>query len=117
MAGSRAVQLSWGRSTDDRDVISYDVLQGDSKVHAASRDRAVYGFCVRREAGVTHRVRIRAKLPDGTWGGFSAERTVTAEALRRSAARNGEGSPGGTNPSPGRGRSACGTGRGHVGSP
>ncbi|NNN36636.1 hydrolase, partial [Streptomyces sp. S3(2020)] len=37
-------------------------------------------FYVGRDAGVTHRVRIRAKLPDGTWGGFSAQRTVTTGA-------------------------------------
>ncbi|MFF4521196.1 fibronectin type III domain-containing protein [Streptomyces bluensis] len=181
VAGSRAVQLSWGRSADDRGVVSYDILQGGSKIHSvgggqtaavvtglrpgtrysftvrardaadnvspaseavrlttppgtddgrgtaparfrattrradgayyidlawvppradgaiteyeihldgqvatslvwggtAPQDRAEYGFYVGREAGVTHRVRIRAKMPDGTWGGFSAERTVT----------------------------------------
>nr|WP_234047067.1 fibronectin type III domain-containing protein [Streptomyces adelaidensis] len=178
--GSKAVQLTWERSTDDRDVVSYDVLQGDSKIHSVGgeqtaavvtglragtrysftvrardaadnvspaspalrlttaqgadegrgtaptgfrattrradgaysielswvpprtdgvvteyeiqldgepattlvwggtppRDRATYGFYVGREAGVAYRVRIRAKLPDGTWGGYSAERTV-----------------------------------------
>ncbi|WP_434091417.1 fibronectin type III domain-containing protein [Streptomyces bluensis] len=181
VAGSRAVQLSWGRSADDRGVVSYDILQGGSKIHSAGggqtaavvtglrpgtrysftvrardaadnvspaseavrlttppgtddgrgtaparfrattrradgacyidlawvppradgaiteyeihldgqvatslvwggtapQDRAEYGFYVGRESGVTHRVRIRAKMPDGTWGGFSAERTVT----------------------------------------
>ncbi|GGZ37394.1 fibronectin type III domain-containing protein [Streptomyces poonensis] len=179
--GSRAVQLSWGRSTDDRGVVSYDILQGDSRIHSvgggqtatvvtglrpgtrytfsvrardaadnaspasdavrittapgsddgrgtaptrfratthredgayhidlswvpprtdgviteyeihldgrlatslvwggtAPRDTAEHSFYVGRESGATHRVRIRAKLPDGTWGGFSAERTVT----------------------------------------
>ncbi|MFF9038558.1 fibronectin type III domain-containing protein [Streptomyces sp. NPDC014892] len=181
--GSRAVQLSWEPSTDDRDVVSYDILQGGSKIHGVggeqtaavvtglrpgtrysftvrSRDaadnlspvsapvrlttapgaddgrataptglratarrddqaysvelswlpppvdgvvteyeiqldgrtattlvwggtpprgRATYRFHVGRETGVTYRVRIRAKLPDGTWGGFSAERTVTTD--------------------------------------
>ncbi|KAA0941983.1 fibronectin type III domain-containing protein [Streptomyces apricus] len=183
-AGSGAVQLSWSRSTDDRGVASYDIRQGDTKIHSvggaqtaavvtglrpgtrysftvrardaadnlspASRtvristpaggadtasgtgtaptgfraathrtdgahyldlswtapevdgvvaeyqiqldrkpvtslvwgappsgDKATYSFYVGREAGVTQRVRIRAKLPDGTWGAFSAERTVT----------------------------------------
>ncbi|QFQ95288.1 fibronectin type III domain-containing protein [Streptomyces phaeolivaceus] len=179
--GNRAVQLSWEPSTDDRDVVSYDILQGGSKIHGVGgeqtaavvtglrpgtrysftvrardaadnvspvsrtarlttapgagdgrgtaptgfraavrrtdgaysvelswlpprvdgviteyeiqldgrpattlvwggtppRDRATHGFYVGREAGVTYRVRIRAKLPDGTWGGFSAERAVT----------------------------------------
>lgn len=179
-AGSRAVQLSWSASTDDRDVVSYDIYQGTAKVHSvggartatvvtglrpgtrysftvrardaadnlsaagdtvrlttpgsddgrgtaptdfrattrradgayyldlvwvpprtdgvvteyqvhldgtaatslvfgwtAPRERATYSFYLGREAGVGHRVRIRARLPDGTWGGFSAERKVT----------------------------------------
>ncbi|WP_435843536.1 fibronectin type III domain-containing protein, partial [Streptomyces hirsutus] len=178
--GDRAVQLSWSASTDDRGVLSYDVHQGETKVHSvggnqtatvvtglrpgtrysftvrardaadnlsspgaslrlttpgrgaapaaaptgfrasshrsegayhidlswvpprvdgviteyqvhldgrpatsvvyggeAPRDRATYSFYAGREAGVSHRVRIRARLPDGTWGGFSTERTVT----------------------------------------
>ncbi|MFM9678734.1 fibronectin type III domain-containing protein [Streptomyces brasiliscabiei] len=179
--GSKAVQLSWEPSTDDRDVVSYDILQGGSKIHSVGgeqtaavvtglrpgtryaftvrardaadnvspvsrvvrlttapgaddgrgtaptgfraevrrddgaysvelswlpprvdgviteyeiqldgrlattlvwggtppRDRAVHSLYVGREAGVTYRVRLRAKLPDGTWGGFSVERTVT----------------------------------------
>ncbi|MFI9756929.1 fibronectin type III domain-containing protein [Streptomyces sp. NPDC051963] len=181
VVGSRAVELSWSASTDDRDVVSYDIYQGTTKIHSvggnqtatvvtglrpgtryvftvrardaadnlspaagtvrlttapgaddgrgtaptdfraathladgayyidlswvppltdgvvteyqiqlegqpatslvwggtAPRDRATYSFYVGRDAGVAHRVRIRAKLPDGTWGGFSAERTVT----------------------------------------
>ncbi|MGW5213557.1 fibronectin type III domain-containing protein [Streptomyces sp. NPDC004051] len=184
-AGSRAVQLSWSASTDDRGVLSYDVYQGETKIHSvgggqtatvvtglrpgtryvftvrardaadnlspaggpvrlttpgrddgsataptgfraashrsegayhielswvpprvdgviteyevrldgraatslvyggdAPRDRATYSFYAGEEAGVTHRVRIRARLPDGTWGGFSAERTVTTGPRR-----------------------------------
>ncbi|GAA3880253.1 fibronectin type III domain-containing protein [Streptomyces lacrimifluminis] len=178
--GSRSVQLSWGASTDDRDVVSYDIHQGTSRIHTVSgerttavvtglrpntrytftvrardaadnvspagtplrlttapgtddgrataptgfrtathhtdgayyldlswippradgliteyeiqldrrpatslvwggpppRERASYSFYVGRDTGVTYRVRIRARLPDGTWGGFSAERTL-----------------------------------------
>ncbi|MET7295859.1 fibronectin type III domain-containing protein [Streptomyces griseoloalbus] len=184
-AGSRAAQLSWSASTDDRGVVSYDVYQGGTKIHSvggnqratvvtglrpgtryvftvrardasdnlsppgatvrlitaggadgrataptgfratsqwsdgayhivldwvpprvdgvitqyevrldgrvatslvyggdAPRDRAAYRFYVGRQAGVTHRVRIRAMLPDGTWGGLSAERTVTTGTRR-----------------------------------
>lgn len=179
-AGSRAVQLSWSASTDDRDVVSYDIHQGTTKIHSvgggqtatvvtglrpgtrysftvrardaadnvspaggtvrlttpgsddgrdtaptdfrattrradgayyldlawvpprtdgvvteyqvhldgtaatslvfggtAPRERATYSFYLGREAGAGHRVRLRARMPDGTWGGFSAERTVT----------------------------------------
>ncbi|MEV3971517.1 fibronectin type III domain-containing protein [Streptomyces sp. NPDC050698] len=184
-AGSRAVQLSWSASTDDRGVVSYDVHQGATKIHSvaggqtaavltglrpgtpyaftvrardaagnvspasatvrlttpgtddgrataptgfratshredgayhldlswvpprvdgeiaeyeiqldgrtatslvyggqAPRGRAAHSFYAGRKAGVTHRVRIRAMLPDGTWGGFSAERAVTTGAGR-----------------------------------
>ncbi|MFE9452747.1 fibronectin type III domain-containing protein [Streptomyces sp. NPDC006739] len=178
--GSRAVRLSWAPSRDDRGVVSYDVYQGDAKIHSVggnrtatvvtglrpgiryvftvrARDaadnlspasapvrlttpghddgrgtaptgfratthradgayyvdlswnpppvdgvvteyqiqvdgsaatslvwggtpppgRAAYSFYLGREAGSGHRLRIRAWLPDGAWGGFSAERTVT----------------------------------------
>jgi chitodextrinase len=174
--GSRSVQLSWGASTDDQGVVSYDVHQGRSRIHTVSgerttavvtglrpgtrytftvrardaadnvspagdpvrlttapgtdngrataptgfrtsthradgayyldlswvpppadgvvteyeieldgrratslvwggpapREQASYSFYVGRDAGIAYRVR----LPDGTWGGFSAERTV-----------------------------------------
>ncbi|MGV9275514.1 fibronectin type III domain-containing protein [Streptomyces griseosporeus] len=179
-AGSRAAQLSWTAATDDREVVSYDVYQGGTKIHSvgggqtatvltglrpgtayaftvrardaadnlspaagplrlttpgtddgrataptafraathradgawyldlswvpprtdgevteyqlrldgrtatslvwggtAPRGRASYSFYVGREAGLRHRVRLRAKLPDGTWGGWTPERTVT----------------------------------------
>lgn len=180
-AGSRAVQLSWTAATDDRGVVSYDVLQGGTKIHsvggnqtatvvtglrpgtrysftvrardaagnlspagaavrlstapggdggedtapadfratthradgayyidlswvpprldgtvteyqiqldgqpatslvwggAPPRGRAAHSFYAGREAGAGHRVRLRARLPDGTWGAFSAERAVT----------------------------------------
>ncbi|MEU5311445.1 fibronectin type III domain-containing protein [Streptomyces sp. NPDC021562] len=181
--GSRAAQLSWGASTDDRRVSSYDVYQGDAKIHSVggnqtatvvtglrpgtryvftvrARDaadnvspasaavrltmpggddgrdtaptgftagtheeggayyldlawdppqvggvvteyqvlldagtttslvwggtppkgRSAYSFCVGRERGAGHRVRLRARLPDGTWGGWSAVRSVTTGA-------------------------------------
>lgn len=184
-AGSRAVQLSWSASTDDRGVVSYDIHQGGTKIHsvgggqtatvltglrpgtdytftvrardaagnvspagpavrlttpgrgdgrataptgfratshredgayqldlswvpprvdgevteyqihldgrpatslvyggAAPRERATYSFYAGRRPGVTHRVRVRAMLPDGTWGGFSAERAVTTGSGR-----------------------------------
>ncbi|CAL9360785.1 fibronectin type III domain-containing protein [Streptomyces sp. enrichment culture] len=182
--GSRAAQLSWGAARDDREVVSYDVYQGDTKIHSVGgqqtatvvtglrpgtryrftvrardaadnlspasaavrlttapgadqgaatapagfrasthradgayhidlswvpprtdgvvteyevhldgrpatslvfggnppRDRASYSFYVGREPGVEHRVRLRARLPDGTWGALSEERTVTTGA-------------------------------------
>ncbi|MGC0405870.1 chitodextrinase [Streptomyces sp. SAI-126] len=183
-AGSRAVQLSWAASADDRDVVSYDIYQGSAKIHSVGgeqtaavvtglrpgtpysftvrardaadnlspagdtvrlttpgsddgrdtapadfratarrgadgayyldlawtaprtdgvvteyqihldgraatslvfggtppRGRATYSFYLGREAGERHRVRLRARLPDGTWGGLSAQRSVTTGA-------------------------------------
>ncbi|WSP86642.1 fibronectin type III domain-containing protein [Streptomyces sp. NBC_01235] len=180
-AGSRAVQLSWTASTDDRKVVSYDVYQGGARIHSVGgaqtatvvtglrpgtrysftvrardaadnvspagppvrlitapgddegtdtapagfraatrladgayyidlswvpprvdgvvteyqiqldgqpatslvwggtppRGKATYSFYAGPEAGVGHRVRLRARLPDGTWGAFSAEWAVT----------------------------------------
>lgn len=35
-AGSRAVQLSWSTSTDDRGVVSYDIHQGGTKIHSVN---------------------------------------------------------------------------------
>ncbi|MGW1615880.1 fibronectin type III domain-containing protein, partial [Streptomyces sp. NPDC002285] len=32
--GSRAVQLSWSTATDNRDVVSYDIHQGGTKIHS-----------------------------------------------------------------------------------
>ncbi|MEW2625869.1 fibronectin type III domain-containing protein [Streptomyces sp. NPDC048106] len=177
--GSRAVQLAWGASRDDRGVVSYDIAQGGTRIHSVGgaqtatvvtglrpgtryvftvrardaagnlspasaalrlttpgtddgratsptgftaathradgayyldlawdppeaggviteyairldgstatslewggdppRGRARYSFYLGRTAGEEHRVRLRARLPDGTWGGWSAERTV-----------------------------------------
>ncbi|MFF8828181.1 fibronectin type III domain-containing protein [Streptomyces sp. NPDC015131] len=39
--------------------------------------RAAYTFTVTDPPGTRHTVKLRARLPDGTWGDFSAERTVT----------------------------------------
>lgn len=178
--GSRAVQLSWGASRDDRGVVSYDVYQGGVKIHSVGgnqtaavltglrpgsryvftvrardaadnlspagapvrlttpgsddgrntaptgftaathrsgdayyidlawdppsadgviteyqiqldgttatslvwggtppRGRAHHSFYAGTVAGEEHRVRLRARLPDGTWGGYSAARAVT----------------------------------------
>lgn len=84
--GAYYIVLSWTPPRVDGTVAEYEVrLDGrpvTSLVYggAAPRDRATYRFYAGEEAGVTHRIRIRALLPDGTWGAFSAERTVTTGA-------------------------------------
>ncbi|MFI6850732.1 fibronectin type III domain-containing protein [Streptomyces sp. NPDC050416] len=81
--GAYYVDLSWVPPRVDGEVTEYQIqLDGrpaTSLVYGgdAPRDLATYSFYVGRDAGIGHRVRVRAMLPDGTWGGFSAERTVT----------------------------------------
>ncbi|MDX3640367.1 fibronectin type III domain-containing protein [Streptomyces sp. MB09-02B] len=83
--GAYSVELSWLPPPVDGVVTEYEIqLDGRPATTLVwggtpPRGRASYGFYLGREAGVTYRVRIRAKLPDGTWGGFSVERTVTTE--------------------------------------
>ncbi|MFC8140990.1 fibronectin type III domain-containing protein [Streptomyces paradoxus] len=86
--GAYHLDLSWVPPRVDGEIAEYQVhMDGrpaTSLVYGGSvpRDRATYSFYVGRKAGVTHRVRVRAMLPDGTWGGFSAERAVTTGAGR-----------------------------------
>ncbi|WP_078855789.1 MULTISPECIES: fibronectin type III domain-containing protein [unclassified Streptomyces] len=81
--GAYQIDLSWVPPRTDGVITEYEIqLDGrtaTSLVYGgdAPREKAEYSFYAGTEAGVTHRVRLRAKLPDGTWGGFSAERTVT----------------------------------------
>ncbi|BCL32730.1 fibronectin type III domain-containing protein [Streptomyces aurantiacus] len=81
--GAHYLDLSWTPPAVDGVITEYQI-QLDRKpvtslVWGATppRGKATYSFYVGREAGLTQRVRIRAKLPDGTWGAFSTERTVT----------------------------------------
>ncbi|MEU6225545.1 fibronectin type III domain-containing protein [Streptomyces sp. NPDC047042] len=82
-AGAYYLDLSWVPPRADGVITEYDIqLDGRPATSLvwggpAPRGRASYSFYVGREAGTVHRVRIRARLPDGTWGGFSAERSVT----------------------------------------
>ncbi|GHJ04981.1 hydrolase [Streptomyces olivaceus] len=81
--GGYYLDLTWVPPHTDGPVTEYQIhLDGraaTSLVYGAEapREKAEYSFYAEREAGVTHRVRIRARLADGTWGGFSAEQKVT----------------------------------------
>ncbi|MEU5591799.1 fibronectin type III domain-containing protein [Streptomyces sp. NPDC020298] len=81
--GAYYIDLSWVPPRTEGVVTEYQIrLDGrpaTSLVWGGTppRGRASYSFYAGGDAGVVHRVRIRARLPDGTWGGFSAERTVT----------------------------------------
>lgn len=86
--GAYYVDLSWVAPRVDGVVTEYQIqLDGQPATSLVwggtpPRGRATYSFYVGREEGAAHRVRLRARLPDGTWGAFSAERTVTAAAPR-----------------------------------
>ncbi|MFJ3897233.1 fibronectin type III domain-containing protein [Streptomyces sp. NPDC090083] len=81
--GAYYIDLSWVPPRTDGVVTEYQIrLDGQPATSlvwggTAPRGRATYSFYAGADAGVGHRVRLRARLPDGTWGGFSAERTVT----------------------------------------
>ncbi|MEU3186238.1 fibronectin type III domain-containing protein [Streptomyces sp. NPDC006923] len=80
--GAHYVDLSWLAPKTGTDVPSYQIyLDGKFATtltwgDEAPRGRATYSVYVSKTAGETYRVKLRAKLPDGNWGKFSAERTV-----------------------------------------
>ncbi|MFD9903047.1 fibronectin type III domain-containing protein [Streptomyces sp. NPDC059063] len=81
--GAYYIDLSWKPPHTGGAVTEYQIhLDGKSVTSlvfggSTPKDRMKHSFYVGRKSGDTHRVRLRAKLPDGTWGGYSAQRTVT----------------------------------------
>jgi chitodextrinase len=81
--GAYYLDLTWVPPRADGVITEYEIQLGGRTATSlvwggsAPREQASYSFYVGEQAGVRYRVRLRAKLPDGTWGGFSAERTVT----------------------------------------
>ncbi|WP_250401773.1 fibronectin type III domain-containing protein [Streptomyces cellostaticus] len=81
--GAYYIDLSWDPPVVDGVITEYRIqLDGATATSLVwggdpPRGRAHHSFFAGREAGTQHRVRLGARLPDGTWGGFSAERTVT----------------------------------------
>ncbi|MFF8929711.1 fibronectin type III domain-containing protein [Streptomyces longwoodensis] len=84
--GAYYLDLAWVPPRVDGVVTEYEVrLDGRTATSLvwggnAPRDEASYSFYLGKETGRTVRVRLRARLPDGTWGALSAERTVTTGA-------------------------------------
>ncbi|MFE6719332.1 fibronectin type III domain-containing protein [Streptomyces albidoflavus] len=76
------IDLAWVAPKTGGEVAEYQIRldgkQDTSLVWGGKvpEGKAKYTFFVGKEDGVEHRVKLRAKLPDGTWGGFSPERTV-----------------------------------------
>ncbi|WP_030752327.1 fibronectin type III domain-containing protein [Streptomyces sp. NRRL S-31] len=81
--GAYYVDLAWNPPRADGVIAEYRIqLDGTTATSlvwggAPPPGRAHHSFYLGTAAGERHRVRLRARLPDGTWGGWSAERTVT----------------------------------------
>ncbi|MFF9180276.1 fibronectin type III domain-containing protein [Streptomyces misionensis] len=81
--GAYYLDLSWDPPSTDGVITEYSIRLDGTSVTSLEwggtppRGRAHYSFYLGRTAGEEHRVRLRARLPDGTWGGWSPERTVT----------------------------------------
>lgn len=81
--GAHHLDLTWTPPDTGGDVSEYQIhLNGKQATTLmwggkAPEGRAKYSFFITRESGRTYRVKLRAKLPDGNWGAFSEERTVT----------------------------------------
>lgn len=83
VASPGAVTLAWTAPATGRQTTAYElyvngrpttVIQfGEGAVPAG---RAEHRLTVAEPPGTTWTVKLRARLPDGTWGAFSAERRV-----------------------------------------
>jgi hypothetical protein len=84
--GVRRIELSWVPPEVDGEVTEYEIyLNGEFATTVAwgvrpPRGRTTYTLDVVDQPRGSHRVKLRARLPDGTWGSFSAVRTVTFDA-------------------------------------
>ncbi|MFF8645644.1 fibronectin type III domain-containing protein [Streptomyces sp. NPDC015345] len=81
--GAHYIDLSWTPPRTGGAVTEYQIqLDGRTATSlvfggTAPRDKARHSFYIGRKAGERHQVRIRPKLPDGTWGAYSPTRAVT----------------------------------------
>ncbi|WP_227870000.1 fibronectin type III domain-containing protein [Streptomyces otsuchiensis] len=81
--GTQTIELSWTAPETGGDVLEYQIhLDGDFATtllwgSGAPVGVATHTLTVDNEPGVTYAVKIRARLPDGHWGAFSPEVSVT----------------------------------------
>ncbi|MEU6314896.1 fibronectin type III domain-containing protein [Streptomyces sp. NPDC047014] len=83
-ASPGAVTLSWTAPDTGRETSEYELFVNGKPTTvvqfgagAVPAGRAEHRLSVSEPAGTTWAVKLRARLPDGTWGAFSAERTIT----------------------------------------
>ncbi|WEH38867.1 fibronectin type III domain-containing protein [Streptomyces sp. AM 2-1-1] len=80
--GSYAVALSWDQPEVGGVIPAYELyLDGKATTTVVwggtpPKGRATYELTLTEPEGTRHSVKIRAKLPDGKWGDFSAQRTL-----------------------------------------
>ncbi|MET9082794.1 fibronectin type III domain-containing protein [Streptomyces sp. NPDC004237] len=84
--GAYYLDLAWDPPHADGVITEYEI-QLDAGTTTSlvwggtpPKGRSASSFYVGRDHGAVHHVRLRARLPDGTWGGWSARRTVTTGA-------------------------------------
>ncbi|RII17104.1 Chitinase A1 precursor [Streptomyces sp. YIM 130001] len=81
--GAHHLDLSWDPPRTGGEVSEYRIYLNGRQTTTlawgadAPKGRAKHSFFISRESGQTYRVKLRARLPDGNWGAFSPERTVT----------------------------------------
>ncbi|WP_406865483.1 fibronectin type III domain-containing protein [Streptomyces sp. HUAS MG47] len=82
-AGKNAITLTWAPPKTDGAQIKEHQLHLNGRLTTTivwgstpPTRRATYTFTVPDPPGTRYSVMLRAKLPDGTWGAFSAQRTV-----------------------------------------
>ncbi|RFU86274.1 fibronectin type III domain-containing protein [Streptomyces triticagri] len=81
--GAHHLDLSWDPPRTGGEVAEYQIhlngRQATTLVWGADapKGRAKHSFFISRTSGETYRVKLRARLPDGNWGAFSPERSVT----------------------------------------
>lgn len=80
--GDYTAALSWDQPRVGGEIPAYE-LYLDGKFTTTivwggtpPKGRATYELTLTEPKGTRHSVKIRAKLPDGTWGDFSAQRTL-----------------------------------------
>ncbi|MFB7466659.1 fibronectin type III domain-containing protein [Streptomyces sp. NPDC056224] len=86
-ASPGAVALTWTAPDTGRETSEYELYVNGRPTTviqfgagAVPSGRAEHRITVTEPAGTVWAVKLRARLPDGNWGAFSAERTVTLKA-------------------------------------
>ncbi|MFG2983882.1 fibronectin type III domain-containing protein [Streptomyces sp. NPDC048258] len=86
-ASPGTVTLSWTAPDTGRETSEYELYVNGRPTTviqfgagAVPSGRAEHRIAVTEPAGTVWAVKLRARLPDGNWGAFSAERTVTLKA-------------------------------------